>query len=149
MTDLYFLKLALEEARKAYSLGEVPVGAVVVKNGKVVGRGFNSKELLQDPTAHAEVVALREAARNLNSWRLNDCTLYSTVEPCVMCCGAIIQARVGRVVYSVPDPKFGGVESLFRLLTDERNNHRPQVEKLELPEVRELMRSFFRQLRRK
>ncbi|ADU97633.1 nucleoside deaminase [Thermovibrio ammonificans] len=148
MNDLYFLRLALREAEKALSFGEVPIGAVVVRNGEVIAKAFNRKEFLQDPTAHAELIAIREAARKLNSWRLNDCTIYSTVEPCIMCCGAIIQSRIKRVVYSTPDPKFGGVESLYRLLGDERNNHRPEVVKLELPESEELLKAFFRSLRR-
>ena len=145
--DLYFLKVALEEAKKAYSFGEVPVGAVVVRDEEVVSKAFNSKEFLQDPTAHAELIAIREAAKKLNSWRLNDCTLYSTVEPCLMCCGAIIQSRIKRVVYAVPDPKFGGVESLYSTLSDERSNHQPEVVKLELPEAKELLQSFFKRLR--
>ena len=145
--DLLFLREALSEARKAFSYGEVPIGAVLVKDDLVVARAFNRKEFLQDPTAHAELLAIREAARKLNSWRLNGCTLYSTVEPCVMCCGAIIQSRISRVVYAVPDPKFGGVESLYSILTDERNNHRPVVKKVDLPEAAELLKEFFRKLR--
>ena len=147
MDDLFFLKEALKEAEKAFGYGEVPIGAVVVKDGEVISRGFNRKEFLQDPTAHAEVVAIREAARRLNSWRLEGCTLYSTVEPCVMCCGAIIQSRIDKVVYAVPDPKFGGVESLYSLLSDERSNHRPEIVKLELKEAEELLRRFFKILR--
>ena len=145
--DFLFLREALSEARKAFSYGEVPIGAVLVKDDLVVARAFNRKEFLQDPTAHAELLAIREAARKLNSWRLNGCTLYSTVEPCVMCCGAIIQSRISRVVYAVPDPKFGGVESLYSILTDERNNHRPVVKKVDLPEAAELLKEFFRKLR--
>ena len=147
MEDLKFLKEALEEAKKGYRFGEVPIGALVVKNGRVISRAFNRKEFLQDPTAHAEIVAIREASRKLNSWRLNGCTLYSTVEPCVMCCGAIIQSRISRVVYAVPDPKFGGVESLYSILSDRRSNHRPEVRRLELPEAEELLKSFFKELR--
>ncbi len=146
-SDLHFLQEALSEARKAFSYGEVPIGALVVKDGEIISRAFNRKEFLQDPTAHAEILAIREASRKLNSWRLNGCTLYSTVEPCVMCCGAIIQSRISRVVYSVPDPKFGGVESLYSILSDERNNHRPVVEKVELPEAAELLKEFFKRLR--
>ena len=146
-TDLHFLREALAEAQKAISYGEVPIGALIVKEGKVISRAFNRKEFLQDPTAHAELLAIREASRRLNSWRLNGCTLYSTVEPCVMCCGAIIQSRVSRIVYAVPDPKFGGVESLYSILSDKRNNHRPVVERLELPEAAELLKSFFKKLR--
>jgi len=146
-SDLRFLYEALSEAKKAFSYGEVPIGALIVKNGEVVARAFNRKEFLQDPTAHAEILSIREASRKLNSWRLNGCTLYSTVEPCVMCCGAIIQSRISRVVYAVPDPKFGGVESLYSILSDERNNHRPVVEKVELPEAAELLKEFFKKLR--
>ncbi len=146
-SDLHFLQEALSEARKAFSYGEVPIGALIVKDGEIISRAFNRKEFLQDPTAHAEILAIREASRKLNSWRLNGCTLYSTVEPCVMCCGAIIQSRISRVVYSVPDPKFGGVESLYSILSDERNNHRPVVERVELPEAAELLKEFFKRLR--
>ncbi|WP_456342562.1 nucleoside deaminase [Thermovibrio sp.] len=147
MEDLLFLNEALKEAEKAFSYGEVPVGAVIVKDGRIISRAFNRKEFLQDPTAHAEILAIREASRKLNSWRLTGCTLYSTVEPCAMCAGAIIQARVERVVYAVADPKFGGVESLFKILSDRRVNHRPEVVKIELEEAVELLRSFFKLLR--
>ncbi len=142
-----FIKIALETAKEGFRFGEVPIGAVVVRDGEIISKAFNRKEFLQDPTAHAEILAIREASRKLKSWRLNDCTLYSTVEPCVMCCGAIIQARIKRVVYAVPDPKFGGVESLYRILTDERNNHRPEVIKVEFKEVEELLKKFFLLLR--
>ena len=147
MEDVRYLKEALKEAEKAFRFGEVPVGAVIVRDGEIIARAFNRKEFLQDPTAHAEVLAIREASRKLNSWRLTDCVLYSTVEPCVMCCGAIIQSRLKRVVYSVPDPKFGGVESLYAILGDKRNTHRPEVNKIYLPEAEELLREFFRRLR--
>ncbi len=147
MEDLFFLKEALKEAQKAFSYGEVPVGAVVVKDGSIISRAFNRKEFLQDPTAHAEILAIREASRKLGSWRLTGCTLYSTVEPCVMCAGAIIQCRVERVVYAVADPKFGGVESLYSILSDPRSNHRPQVLRVELPQAAELLRKFFKLLR--
>ncbi|RUM45947.1 MAG: tRNA-specific adenosine deaminase [Desulfurobacterium sp.] len=147
MEDLKFLREALKEAKKAYELGEVPIGAIVVRDGEIVARAFNRKEFLQDPTAHAEALAIREASRKLNSWRLTDCTLYSTVEPCIMCCGVIIQSRVRRVVYSLPDPKFGGVESLYSILADKRINHRPEVNRIYLPEAEELLKEFFKALR--
>ena len=149
MDDLFFLNEAFKEAQKAFLLGEVPIGAVIVREGRIVSRAFNRKEFLQDPTAHAEILAIREASRKLNSWRLTDCTLYSTVEPCVMCCGAIIQARIKKVVYGLADKKFGGVESLYSILTDERNNHVPQVLKLSFPPAKELLERFFRKLREK
>ena len=145
--DYQFLLEALEEAKKAFKCGEVPIGAVVVKDGKLVSRAFNRKEFLQDPTAHAEILAIREASRKLNSWRLNGCTLYSTVEPCIMCCGAIIQSRIDRIVCSIPDPKFGGVESLYKILEDKRVNHRPEVNKIYVKEAEELLKKFFKLLR--
>ena len=145
--DYQFLLEALKEAKKAFKYGEVPIGAVVVKDGKIISRAFNRKEFLQDPTAHAEILAIREASRKLNSWRLNGCTLYSTVEPCIMCCGAIIQSRIDRVVYSIPDPKFGGVESLYKILEDKRVNHRPEVNRIYIKEAEELLRKFFKLLR--
>ena len=145
--DYQFLLEALEEAKKAFKYGEVPIGAVVVKDGKIVSRAFNRKEFLQDPTAHAEIIAIREASRKLNSWRLNGCTLYSTVEPCIMCCGAIIQSRIDRIVYSIPDQKFGGVESLYKILEDKRVNHRPEVNKIYVKEAEELLKKFFKLLR--
>jgi tRNA(adenine34) deaminase len=147
MEDLHFLVEALKEAKKAFYYGEVPVGAVVVKDSQVISRAFNRKEFLQDPTAHAELLAIREASRKLNSWRLTGCTLYTTLEPCVMCCGAIIQARVSRLVYAALDPKFGGVESLYSILTDPRGNHRVEVVKIELEEASAVLREFFKALR--
>lgn len=145
--DYQFLLEALKEAKKAFKYGEVPIGAVVVKDGKIISRAFNRKEFLQDPTAHAEILAIRKASRKLNSWRLNGCTLYSTVEPCIMCCGAIIQSRIDRVVYSIPDPKFGGVESLYKILEDKRVNHRPEVNRIYIKEAEELLKKFFKLLR--
>ncbi|MEO2069124.1 MAG: nucleoside deaminase [Desulfurobacteriaceae bacterium] len=147
--DILFLLEAVKEAKKAFNLGEVPIGAVVVKDNKVVARGFNQKEFLQDPTAHAEIIAIKKASLKLGSWRLNDCTLYSTVEPCVMCCGAIIQSRIKKVVYAIPDPKFGGIESLFKIFENEKINHRPIVEKIYIKEAEDLLKEFFKILRKK
>ena len=115
---------ALDEARRGLAAGEVPVGAVVVVAGEIVGRAHNAPIALGDPTAHAEVLALREAAQKTGNYRLIGATLYATVEPCPMCCGAALHARVDRVVYGAPDPKAGAVESLYRLLDDPRLNHR-------------------------
>jgi tRNA(adenine34) deaminase len=125
--DGSFMGLALEEADRAAAAGEVPVGAVVVLDGRVLARGHNAPIGSQDPTAHAEIVALRAAARALGNYRLPGVTLYSTVEPCVMCCGALVHARVARLVYGATDPKAGAVESRFRLLDEERLNHRVDV----------------------
>ncbi len=145
--DIKFLEVALNEARKAGKYGEVPIGAVIVKDGKIISKAFNRKEFLQDPAAHAEMIAIREASRKLNSWRLVGCELYSTVEPCIMCCGAIIQARISKVVYSIPDEKFGGVESLYQIFENRRVNHRPEVRKIYIKDVEDLMKDFFRKLR--
>ena len=137
---------ALEEARAALLTGDVPIGAVVLaKSGEVIGRGHNEREALSDPTAHAEVVALREAATVLGSWRLEGCTLVVTLEPCTMCAGAAVLARVDRVVYGAPDPKAGAVGSLWDVVRDRRLNHRPEViSDVREPECAALVRDFFR-----
>jgi tRNA(adenine34) deaminase len=118
------MREALAEARRGMAAGEVPVGAVVVIGGAIVARAHNAPIALADPTAHAEVLAVRAAAAGAGNYRLTEATLYATVEPCAMCCGAALQARVARVVYGAPDPKAGAVESLYRLLDDRRLNHR-------------------------
>ena len=136
---------ALELAREAAELGEVPVGAIVVHDGTVVGEGFNRTFLDTDPTAHAEVVALRRAAESFGDHRLIDTTLYVTLEPCAMCAGAIVLARVPRVVFGASDPKGGMVESLGHLLSDDRLNHRAEVTSGVLADdAAELLRGFFR-----
>jgi len=121
--DAHFIRLALREAEKAYAKDEVPVGAVLVIDGKVVGRAHNMRESLNDPTGHAETIVLRRVAKRLKRWRLNDATLYVTKEPCVMCAGVMVNARLGRVVYGCHDPK-GGAQTLFAILSDKRLNHR-------------------------
>jgi tRNA(adenine34) deaminase len=127
MQDEAWMREALVEAERGGVAGEVPIGAVVVLDGAVVGRAHNAPVALNDPTAHAEVLALREAARKVGNYRLPGATLYVSVEPCSMCCGAAVNARVARVVYGAPDPKAGAVESLHRLLDDARLNHRVQT----------------------
>lgn len=122
------MRVALELARTAGSLGEVPVGAVVVKDGEIVGRGYNQPIGKHDPTAHAEVMALRDAARTLGNYRLPGCTLYVTLEPCVMCTGAIMHARVARVVFGATDPKTGVAGSVINLYTEARLNHHADIE---------------------
>lgn len=145
-----FMRLALEEAQKAYGRGEVPVGAVVVLKGEVIGRGHNLRETLADSTAHAEILAMREAARRLGDWRLNEAVLYSTIEPCPMCAGAIVQFRVGTLVYGARDPKAGAVDSLLDLVRDPRFNHRVEVISGVLAEeCAQIMRRFFRELRQR
>jgi len=147
--DEYFMSQALFEARKALELDEVPIGAVVVHEGKIVGRGYNLKERDNDPTAHAEVIALRDAGQKLSSWRLDGCQLYVTVEPCPMCAGAIVQARIDRLVFGAPDPKAGAAGSLYNILKDERLNHRVTEIKggVLAQESRQLMQDFFKKLR--
>jgi len=122
-----FMRAALEEAQAAMEEDEAPVGAVMVRAGRVIARAHNQREQLRDPTAHAEMIAITQAAAAIGSWRLEDCTLYVTLEPCPMCAGAIVQARIPRVVYGAADPKAGAVRSVFRLLSDARLNHRAEV----------------------
>ncbi len=142
------MRLCLIEAERAARLGEVPVGAVVVVGDQIVGRGHNLRETTGDPTAHAEVVALREAARSLGHWRILDATLYVTLEPCAMCAGALVNARVKRLVYGCVDPKAGAVESVFDIPREPRLNHRLIVEGgLRASECAEVLRQFFRSRR--
>jgi tRNA(adenine34) deaminase len=125
--DEWFMRLALREAERALEHDDVPVGAVMVHDGELVGAGHNERELRQDPSAHAEMLALREAARSLHSWRLLGTTLYVTLEPCAMCAGAIVLGRVPRVVYGTSDPKAGAAGSVLDVLAEPRLNHRPDV----------------------
>ena len=144
MSDEQYMDLALAEALIAESAGEVPVGAIVVADGAVVGRGFNQPISTNDPTAHAEVVALREAARTIGNYRLSTVTMYCTVEPCVMCAGAMIHARIARLVFGVPDPKAGAAGSIYNVLTDPRLNHRVEVlSGIRQSECASLLQDFF------
>jgi tRNA(adenine34) deaminase len=148
MTDVEALTLALDEARAAAVAGEVPVGAIVVENGVVVGRGQNRVLRDVDPTAHAEIVALREAARVLGNYRLPGCELFVTLEPCAMCAGAMIHARISRLIYATDDPKAGAVSSVLEVLNHPRLNHQMAVTSGELAEESgALLREFFRQRR--
>jgi len=142
------MREALAEARLAYAEGEVPVGAVVVVNGEIIARAHNRREALNDASAHAEMLALREAAQRLGDWRLNQATLYVTMEPCPMCAGALVQFRVGRVVYGVDDPRAGAAGSVVELLREPRFNHQVEVIRGVLAEeARALLQDFFRALR--
>jgi tRNA(adenine34) deaminase len=142
--DDYFMRLALREAERALEHGDVPIGAVLVREGEIVAAGHNERELRQDPTAHAEVIALREAARTLGSWRLLDTVVYVTLEPCAMCAGAIVLARVPRVVFGASDPKAGACGSVLDVLAEPRLNHRPDVAGgLLAEECGELLSGFF------
>lgn len=145
LDDHAWMAHALRLAREAERLGEVPVGAVVVHEGRAIGEGHNRTILDADPTAHAEVVAIREAARVIGDWRLLDCTLYVTLEPCAMCAGAVVLARIPRVVYAAADPKAGMAGSLGNLLQDARLNHRCEVTVgVAAEEASELLKAFFR-----
>lgn len=142
---LNFMSFALDEARKALSEGEVPVGCVIVLDGEIIARAHNRTVALSDPTAHAEILALREAGARIGDWRLAGASVYVTSEPCVMCSGALILARVKEIVYALEDEKFGGAVSLYEIPSDPRLNHRLRVVKGPLgDEVRELLREFFR-----
>ena len=145
MTDREAMEVALELARAAAEVGEVPVGAVALLDGTIVGRGRNAREAAHDPTAHAELLAIQEAARTLGRWRLTGVTLLVTLEPCAMCAGALVLARIDRLVIGASDPKAGAVGSLMDLSSDPRLNHRYPVERgLLAEESAELLRSFFR-----
>ncbi|WP_235269864.1 tRNA adenosine(34) deaminase TadA [Geoalkalibacter subterraneus] len=146
--DAFYMRKAMDEAHAAEKLGEVPIGAVIVHQGRIIGSGFNRRETSNDPTTHAEMVAIREAAAHLDSWRLLDTTLYVTLEPCTMCMGAIILARIPRLVYACRDPRAGAVGSIYDFSRDERFNHRVAVtEGVLQEECSALLSGFFRQLR--
>jgi tRNA(adenine34) deaminase len=139
---------ALDQARQAMAAAEVPVGAVIVHEGRIIAAAHNSREALRDPTAHAEMIAITQAASELNDWRLERCTLYVTLEPCPMCAGAIVQARIPLVVYGAADPKAGAVQTLYQLLSDRRLNHQAEVIGGVLAEpCGEILTQFFRQQR--
>jgi tRNA(adenine34) deaminase len=146
--DEHFMRLALREAERAAEHDDVPIGAVVVREGEVIAAAGNERELRGDPTAHAEVLALREAARELGGWRVSDSVLYVTLEPCAMCAGAIVLARVPRVVVGAPDPKAGAAGSVMDILGEERLNHRPRVDAgLLAADSAALLSDFFAQRR--
>lgn len=150
MTDWNFMQAALEEARLAASAGEVPIGAVMVREGEIIAWGQNRTMRDVDPSAHAEIVALRGAARAMANYRLNGCTLYVTLEPCAMCAGALIHARLDRLVFAAPDPKAGGCGSVLEVLNHPKLNHKMVVEQgLMAEECSTLLRSFFRERRAK
>lgn len=149
-SDFFGMRLALVEAAQAAMLGEVPVGAVIMCNGEVLGVGGNRRESLNDPTAHAEVLALRQAAVATKSWRLSDATIFVTQEPCPMCAGALVNARIKRLVYGCDNPKAGAVKTLFQIPEDTRLNHRMEVTAgILASECGEMLTAFFRSLRAK
>jgi len=146
--DSYWMGVALQAARKAAALGEVPIGAVVVRDGRVLGSGYNLRETRQDPAAHAELIAIRRAAAKAGNWRLTGATLYVTLEPCIMCMGAAILARIERLVFGCFDPKAGAAGTLYDLSNDSRLNHRfSVVSGVRDKECSTLLSDFFRELR--
>jgi len=144
----YWMKVAINEAAKAYQLGEVPVGAVIILDNQIIGRGYNQTEKLKDPTAHAEILAITSACEAVGDWRLDGAELYCTLEPCSMCAGAAVLARIKKIIYGPPDPKFGACESIFKIPTNPRLNHRIEIESgIMADEISEMMKSFFREIR--
>ncbi|MFP4662767.1 MAG: tRNA adenosine(34) deaminase TadA [Halanaerobiales bacterium] len=148
-TDEEFMKLAIREAKKALEIKEVPIGAIVVYKDKIVGSGYNLKERDFDPTAHAEIIAIQDATNNLQNWRLDNCDLYVTIEPCPMCAGAIVQARIRRLIFGALDPKAGATGSLYNIVKDQRLNHQVTEVRAGIlaEESRKLMQEFFKKLR--
>lgn len=148
-TPEYWMQEAIYAAKEAELIDEVPIGAIIVHNGQIIGKGYNTRETSLDPTAHAEMIAIRQASMTLGAWRLLDCTLYVTLEPCPMCAGAIVQARLPKVVFGTADPKAGCAGTLMNLLQEQRFNHQVEVvEGVLQTECSELLSSFFRKLRK-
>ena len=143
-----FLNLAMKQAEKAYKKGEVPIGAVIVKNNKIISSAFNLREKKQNALYHAEILAINKACKKLNSWRLNDCELYVTLEPCSMCAGAILNARLKKVIIGCVDNQHGAVVSKYNLLTDGTLNHKTEIELKENQQCKHLITSFFSNLRK-
>lgn len=145
-----FMKIALHEAKKAHEKEEVPIGAVIVRNGEVIARAHNLKETKKDPTAHAEILVIQEAARTLRTWRLDDCELYVTIEPCPMCAGAMVQSRIKRLIIGAMEPKFGAAGSIFNIVSHPKLNHKIEViQGIMEEECLQLMQDFFQRLRQK
>ncbi len=146
--DRYFMKQALKEAKKAISRGEVPVGCVIVKDNEIIARSYNKRDQKKDVLGHAEIGAIQKANKKLNAWILEDCTIYVTLEPCLMCAGAILQSRIKRLVYAAKEPKFGAVESVARVLDNDAWNHKIEVTGGVLEEESSvLLKIFFQKLR--
>ena len=150
MNSNKFMKAAIKEAMKSYSLEEIPVGAVIVKDGRIIARGHNLKETKKDSTNHAEIIAIRKASKKLNSWRLTGCTMYVTLEPCTMCAGALIQSRIDKLVIGTMDPKTGACGSVLNILKDYKFNHVVEIEQCVMEtECRKILQDFFKFLRDK
>ena len=145
-----FMKEAIKQAKKAYDKEEIPLGAVIVKDGKIIARGYNKKEEKKDTTQHAEIIAIQKASRKIGAWRLQDCEMYVTLEPCAMCTGALIQARLKRVYIGTMDPKTGACGSVLNLLEDYKFNHKVEVEtNIMQKECEKILKDFFKYLRSK
>lgn len=150
MNNVYYMNLALKEAKKAYLKGDVPVGCVIVKNGEVIAKAHNTRQSKNDTMGHAEINAIRKACKKLNAWILEDATIYVTLEPCLMCAGAILNARISNLVYATEEPKFGSVESVANVLDNDKYNHKVKIEKGVLKEESSnLLKTFFKELRNK
>lgn len=148
--DNKFMKEALKEAQKSYEKEEIPVGAVIVKDGKIIARGHNLKETKTDTTNHAEIIAIKKASKKIKSWRLTGCTMYVTLEPCTMCAGALIQARLDKVIIGTMDEKTGACGSVLNVLEDYTFNHKVEIEKgIMEEECKEILQKFFKELRKK
>jgi len=146
--NLLYMKEAFKEAQKAFNKNEVPIGAVIVKDNKIIGRGHNLKESNRDATEHAEIIAIKNASKNIDTWRLTECDMYVTIEPCVMCSGAIYQSRIKKVYIGSPDNKSGGVLSVYKILSDKRLNHQTKINVgLMRKECSQLVKKFFNKLR--
>ena len=146
----YFMNKAILEAEKAYDMEEVPVGAVVVKDGKIIGKGFNQKESAKNATKHAEILAINEACKTLDTWRLTGCTMYVTLEPCAMCAGALVNSRIENLIIGASDPKTGACGSIFNIVNEEKLNHRVKVKfGVMEDECSTMLKEFFRNLRSK
>lgn len=146
--NIKFMKEALKEAKKSYQKDEIPVGAVIVKDGKIIARGHNIKETKTDPTKHAEIIAIQKASKKLQTWRLSGCTMYVTLEPCSMCAGSLIQARIDKVVIGTMDEKTGACGSVLNLLSDYKFNHTVQIETgIMQEECKRILQQFFKELR--
>ena len=150
MNNVYYMNLALKEAKKAYLKGDVPVGCVIVKNGEVIAKAHNTRQSKNDTMGHAEINAIKKACKKLNAWILEDATIYVTLEPCLMCAGAILNARISNLVYATEEPKFGSVESVANVLDNDKYNHKVKIEKGVLKEESSnLIKTFFKELRNK
>jgi tRNA(adenine34) deaminase len=148
--DEQFMRVAIDQAKVAEENGDVPIGAVIIHKNQIIAKAYNQREQLKDPTAHAEIIALTQAAAALENWHLNGCTMYVTLEPCPMCAGALVLSRMDRLVYGCDDPKTGAVKSLYNIVTDERLNHRLEVVSGVLAdECSELLQQFFQKRREK